>query len=137
MSAIEEIDGATRLSQSFVLAHPREAVWKLISDPEVIARCMPGMSLDGPPQGETVKGRMDVRIGPIGASFAGEGTLRQIAPEYRQIIEGRGGDRKSGSRASGRARSGAAGCTTWRASPCAKRAAATLPRSVSAARSLR
>ena len=72
-----------------------------MADPEAVARCMPGMSLDGPPEGDKVKGRLEVKIGPISASFAGEGTLRQIAAEHRQIIEGRGGDRKSGSRVSG------------------------------------
>ena len=46
-------------------------------------------------------GRLEAKIGPIAASFAGEGTLRQFPAEYRQVIEGRGGDRRSGSRASG------------------------------------
>ena len=72
-----------------------------MSDVEAVARCMPGLSLDGPPVGDTVSGRLEAKIGPIAASFAGEGTLRQLPAEYRQIIEGRGGDRRSGSRASG------------------------------------
>jgi carbon-monoxide dehydrogenase small subunit len=97
----EEVAGATRISQSFVLLHPREAVWRLISDVEAVARCMPGLSLAGPPQGDKVAGRLDARIGPIAASFAGEGTVRQFPAEHRQVVEGRGGDRKSGSRASG------------------------------------
>ncbi|MET0192619.1 MAG: 2Fe-2S iron-sulfur cluster-binding protein [Hyphomicrobiaceae bacterium] len=101
VGAIEDRDGATRITQSFVLPHPLDAVWRLMADPEAVARCMPGMSLDGPPEGDRVKGRLEVKIGPISASFAGEGTLRQIAAEHRQIIEGRGGDRKSGSRVSG------------------------------------
>ena len=101
VGAIEDRDGATRITQSFVLPHPLDAVWQLMADPEAVARCMPGMSLDGPPEGDKVKGRLEVKIGPISASFAGEGTLRQIAAEHRQIIEGRGGDRKSGSRVSG------------------------------------
>ena len=97
----EEVAGATRISQSFVLLHPREAVWRLISDVEAVARCMPGLSLAGPPQGDKVAGRLDARIGPIAASFAGEGTVRQFPAEHRQVVEGRGGDRRSGSRASG------------------------------------
>ena len=62
---------------------------------------MPGLSLAGPPQGDKVAGRLEAKIGPISASFAGEGTIRQIPADYRQVIEGRGGDRRSGSRASG------------------------------------
>ncbi len=98
---LEEAGGETRITQSFVLPHPRAAVWKLMSDVEAVARCMPGLSLDGPPVGDNVSGRLEAKIGPIAASFAGEGTLRQLPAEYRQIIEGRGGDRRSGSRASG------------------------------------
>jgi carbon-monoxide dehydrogenase small subunit len=102
VGAIAEVDGATRLTQSFVLEHSRDMVWALMSDPQAVVRCMPGMSLDGPPHGDKVTGRLQVKIGPISASFAGEGTLKQIASEFRQIIEGRGGDRRSGSRVSGR-----------------------------------
>ena len=98
---LEEAGGETRITQSFVLPHPRAAVWKLMSDVEAVARCMPGLSLDGPPVGDAVSGRLEAKIGPIAASFAGEGTLRQLPAEHRQIIEGRGGDRRSGSRASG------------------------------------
>jgi carbon-monoxide dehydrogenase small subunit len=98
---LEEAGGETRVTQSFVLPHPRAAVWKLMSDVEAVARCMPGLSLDGPPAGDIVSGRLEAKIGAIAASFAGEGTLRQVPAEFRQIIEGRGGDRRSGSRASG------------------------------------
>ena len=49
-----------------------------MSDVEAVARCMPGLSLDGPPVGDKVSGRLEAKIGPIAASFAGEGTLRQL-----------------------------------------------------------
>jgi carbon-monoxide dehydrogenase small subunit len=98
---LEQAGGATRISQSFVLPHPRDAVWRLMSDVEAVARCMPGLSLAGPPQGDKVAGRLEAKIGPISASFAGEGTIRQTPADYRQIVEGRGGDRRSGSHASG------------------------------------
>ena len=72
-----------------------------MSDVEAVARCMPGLSLDGPPQGDKVAGRLEAKIGPISASFTGEGTIKQMPVDYRQVIDGHGGDRKSGSRASG------------------------------------
>jgi carbon-monoxide dehydrogenase small subunit len=98
---IEEAGGVIRLSQSFVLEHPREAVWALMSDPEAVARCLPGARLDGPPQDGRLTGRIEVRLGPVAASFAGEGTVTQFPSEYRQAIEGRAADRKGGSRVSG------------------------------------
>jgi carbon-monoxide dehydrogenase small subunit len=98
---IEQLDGVVRLSQSFVLEHPRGVVWTLMSDPEAVARCMPGAHLDGPPQNGRLKGRIEVKLGPVAASFAGEGTVTADPSEYRQVIEGRGVDRKGGSRVSG------------------------------------
>ena len=98
---IEETDGVIRLSQSFVLEQRREAVWALMSDPEAVARCMPGARLDGPPEDGRIKGRIEVRLGPVAASFSGEGSVTQAPSEYRQRIEGRAVDRKGGSRVSG------------------------------------
>ncbi len=94
-------DGGVRLSQSFVLEHPREAVWALMSDPEAVALCMPGARLDGPPQDGKITGRIEVGLGPIVARFAGAGSVRQLPDDYRQVIEGHGADRRSGSRVSG------------------------------------
>jgi carbon-monoxide dehydrogenase small subunit len=101
VGAVEVRDGATHITQSFVLPHPRETVWRLISNPQAVARCMPGLILEEPLQGERLEGRLQVKIGPITASFAGEGTLRQSPAEFRQTIVGRGGDRGTGSRVSG------------------------------------
>jgi carbon-monoxide dehydrogenase small subunit len=101
VGAMQEVGGATRLTQSFTLPHPRQVVWALMSDVAALARCMPGLALDGPPQDGKVSGRMEVRIGPITARFAGQGMVEQFASDYRQVISGSGGDRKSGSRATG------------------------------------
>jgi len=74
----------------------------LMSNPEAVAACMPGARLDGPPQQDgRVAGRIEVRLGPIVASFSGTGTATPFPSEYRQRIEGHGADRRSGSRVSG------------------------------------
>ena len=100
--SIEVVDGIIRLSQSFVLEHPREAVWALMSNPEAVVACMPGARLDAPPQQDgRIAGRIEVRLGPIVAGFSGTGTATPFPSEYRQRIEGHGADRKSGSRVSG------------------------------------
>jgi carbon-monoxide dehydrogenase small subunit len=101
VGAIEAVAGATKLTQSFVLEHPREAVWQLMADAETVASCIPGMKLDGPLVDGRASGRMEVALGPIKASFAGEGTVMSFPAEHRQMITGKGGDRKSGSNASG------------------------------------
>jgi aerobic carbon-monoxide dehydrogenase small subunit len=101
VGTLEDVGAESRISQSFVLPHPRDRVWRLMSDVAALGRCMPGLVLDGPPSGDTVSGRLEARIGPIRASFAGEGTLRQFPGDFRQVVAGSGGDARTGSRATG------------------------------------
>jgi aerobic carbon-monoxide dehydrogenase small subunit len=97
-----EIEGATLLSQSFVLEHSRDAVWRIMADLQAVAACMPGLAVEGPFESGRVTGRMQIRLGPIKASFAGDGQVSSFPAEYREVITGAGGDRRSGSSASGR-----------------------------------
>jgi aerobic carbon-monoxide dehydrogenase small subunit len=98
VEVVEQLDGSNRLTERFELAHPRAAVWELMADTERVARCMPGVSLDGPPQDGAVRGRLNVKIGPITARFAGAGSVQRFAEDFRQVITASGGDHASGSR---------------------------------------
>jgi aerobic carbon-monoxide dehydrogenase small subunit len=100
VGVVEQLDAGNRLTERFELAYPREAVWALMADTERVARCMPGVALDGPPQDGRVRGRFDVKIGPITARFAGEGSVERFADNFRQVITASGSDRNSGSRVS-------------------------------------
>jgi carbon-monoxide dehydrogenase small subunit len=100
--AMEQRGGSVHLGQTFTLAHPRDAVWSVMADAQAVARCVPGAELDAPPDAAgRIAGRIAVRLGPIAARFAGEGEVNRFPAEFRQVIAGRGGDRKSGSRVSG------------------------------------
>src|SRR5206468_425958 len=81
---LEDADGAARISQSFVLAHAREAVWGLMADVEKVARCMPGLSLDGPPQGDKVTGRLEAQIGRAGLV---RDLVRRIGEAFAQNLD--------------------------------------------------
>ncbi|MEZ5785661.1 MAG: 2Fe-2S iron-sulfur cluster-binding protein [Xanthobacteraceae bacterium] len=98
---ITAADGVTRLTQNIVLEHPVAAVWALMGNPEKVAPCLPGLTLDGPPQDGRLSGRMEVAIGPITARFAGTGTVTRDDGQRRMAIEARGSDRRSGSLAAG------------------------------------
>ncbi|MGB0086520.1 MAG: 2Fe-2S iron-sulfur cluster-binding protein [Rhodomicrobiaceae bacterium] len=95
-------DGFTEIPQHFVLPHPPEDVWVLMSDLRAVADAMPGAALDESATDEHVTGRMSVRVGPMRPSFAGEATVRKDAAKRRVEIEGSGRDRKSASAAQGR-----------------------------------
>src|SRR5262245_20595486 len=102
LASFEDRDGRVGLEQAFVLPHPLVAVWGLVSNVERLARCVPGLSLDGAPDGERVAGSLDVRLGPITARFTGHGRVRTNASARRLEVEGQGRDRKGGSSVTGR-----------------------------------
>jgi carbon-monoxide dehydrogenase small subunit len=101
IETLAQHDGEVRLRQRFELAHAPAAVWGLVSDVARLAQCMPGLSLDGPPDGERVSGALDIKLGPITARFAGQGKVRLEPLEQRLVVVGRGVDRKGGSNVSG------------------------------------
>jgi len=95
-------DGFTRLVQTIVVHHPRDVVWRYLADIPKVAACLPGASLDHVGDDRRFTGRMAVQLGPITASFAGEGIVTRTDGDYRGVIEGHGRDTKSASRAKGR-----------------------------------
>jgi carbon-monoxide dehydrogenase small subunit len=93
--------GWTRLTDGFTVPQPIDTVWALFADlPRMIA-CMPGASLD-PIDGPVLKGRMQVKLGPISAAFTGAATVERDDAAKRGIVSGSGGDGKGSSRARGR-----------------------------------
>jgi carbon-monoxide dehydrogenase small subunit len=97
-------EGASELRQEFEVTHPPDAVWALFRDIETIAGCMPGASLDGPPDGERVAGRIAVKMGPISAAFAGNATVRFDDAKQSGTISGHGRDGATGSGVRGEVR---------------------------------
>jgi carbon-monoxide dehydrogenase small subunit len=95
-------DGMTALAQSFVVRHPRQAVWRFMQEIEQVAACMPGAALTGPVRDGRLEGRIAIKLGPIGATFAGEGAMALDEAQLRGTIEGSGRDRRSATRAKGR-----------------------------------
>jgi carbon monoxide dehydrogenase subunit G len=64
-----------RLANEFRSARPADELFALLADVERVAPCLPGATLEGRDD-EDWTGRMDVRIGPIKASY--RGSLRQL-----------------------------------------------------------
>ena len=58
------------LEHSFTVPVPRERAWEELLDVERVAPCMPGASLDSV-DGDTIKGRIKVKVGPISMTYAG------------------------------------------------------------------
>ena len=89
------------IEQSFTVPYPRDAVWARFHDTPDIVACLPGASLTAPVDNGMLKLAMTVKLGPIVASFAGDGEMQLDDGQYRGSIAGTGVDRKSASRVKG------------------------------------
>jgi uncharacterized protein len=87
------------LSETTTIALPADEVWPLLSDPALVASCIPGASLS-PDQGDGLwRGSIRVKFGPTVAVFRGEATLTFDHTARTCTIEGRGIDGRGASRA--------------------------------------
>lgn len=89
------------LKQSFSVDHPREQVWETFQDLPLVVQCIPGASLEAPPQDGVAKGRMTVKLGPVKADFGGEAEITSDIDTYTGTIVGKGMDKSHASRAKG------------------------------------
>ena len=71
----------------------RELVWKMLLDPDVLAKTMPGATVITRVAEDRYEGKMKVGVGPItAAEFEVTITLSDAVPpsSYRMLIEGKG-----------------------------------------------
>ncbi|MFI5878947.1 SRPBCC family protein [Streptomyces sp. NPDC051554] len=81
-----------QLTNSVPIKASPDDVFALMNDVERVASCMPGAALDGQ-DGDTWRGRVKIRVGPISASYAGTVRFLEIDAEKRRLrVHARGRD---------------------------------------------
>jgi len=81
-----------KLQGEYIFDGPREEVWEIVRDPEVLASALPGtQSLEQVGESEYA-GTMHVRIGPVAGVFAGKIIVSdEVPPESCTLeVEGKG-----------------------------------------------
>jgi uncharacterized protein len=78
---------------------PPEVLWPILSDPAIVASCIPGAVLTKSGEDGTYQGTMRVKFGPTVAVFRGEAKLAYDHSARRCTIQGRGIDGRGASRA--------------------------------------
>ena len=94
------VSSGTRIEDEVVVKHSVDAVWKAFADMPAVAACLPGAEITES-AGNSVKGRISVKFGPMKAAFAGGATLERDETARRGLIRGAGQDALSSSRARG------------------------------------
>ena len=81
-----------KIDGEYLFKGPREEVWEIIRDPEVLATALPGTkSLDKVGENE-YRGDMNVKVGPVGGLFSGHLLVsNEVPPESLTLtVDGRG-----------------------------------------------
>jgi carbon-monoxide dehydrogenase small subunit len=95
-----ERKGWTRFEESFVIARAPDVVWAAFADFPAVASCLPGAELTEHDE-RTVKGRLNVKLGPISAGFAGSAAVERNEAAMTGTAKGAGSDNASRSRTRG------------------------------------
>jgi len=81
-----------KIEGEYLFDGPREAVWEIVRDPDILATALPGtQSLEQISENE-YQGEMQVRIGPVGGLFSGKVLISDEVPPESLImtVEGKG-----------------------------------------------
>src|SRR5579885_3201687 len=89
-----------RLTQRIRLGLPRDAVWRAVQDPALVAGCVPGAHILSQ-EGGRIRGEILASLGPIRARFAGEAVVTYDDARYAGRLTGEGRDAATGTRLSG------------------------------------
>jgi uncharacterized protein len=90
---------AIEIVKTFVVKAPPAVVWGFLTDPQRVARCMPGAAITDRIDENTYTGTMAVKVGPVAASYKGKIIFEKLDPSARvaqivatgQDVRGRGG----------------------------------------------
>jgi carbon monoxide dehydrogenase subunit G len=90
---------AFEIVKTFVVRCPPEQVWRFLTDPEKVARCLPGAAITGKLDEKTWHGTMTVKVGPVSSSYKGKVAFEKLDAASRtaeivatgQDTRGRGG----------------------------------------------
>lgn len=97
------------INQSIKVARTPEEVWEFLSDVPAVAQCVPGLELHEEREDGTYRGSFAIKVGPLGAKLDGEGVLTRDDENLSASVEGKGVDKRGGSRAKGVMRYNVAG----------------------------
>ena len=80
------------LEGTYEIAAPRELVWEMVLDPDVLARVMPGCEKLERTGEDEYKGKLRIKVGPVDGVYQGTLKLSQLRPleGFRLAVNGRG-----------------------------------------------
>lgn len=87
-----------KITHEFHVDRPLETVWDYFQDIPSVAQCLPGAELTEEKGDNVYAGKVSVKLGPLSATFEGEANVAPDAATKSGTIDGKGVDRRGGSR---------------------------------------
>src|SRR5262245_39920012 len=90
---------AMEISKAFVVNAAPDAVWAFLTDPQRVARCLPGAAITNQVDEQTHAGTITVKLGPVAATYKGTMRFERLDAATRtaeivaagQDVRGKGG----------------------------------------------
>ena len=90
---------AMEITKTFTVNAAPAAVWAFLTDPQRVARCLPGAAIGEQLDDKTYAGTMTVKVGPVSSSYKGKVTFERLDASSRtaeirasgQDVRGKGG----------------------------------------------
>jgi uncharacterized protein len=84
---------AIKIEKSFQAPESAAEVWKILSDPRMVASCVPGAQVTEAVDDRTYKGVIKVKLGPTVTDYKGEAHIERLDDQNREIeMIGKGQD---------------------------------------------
>ena len=84
-----------KIANEFTVHVPIDVAWKVLTDLEGIAPCLPGAQLTGV-DGDVYQGKVKIKVGPVISEFAGTARFAEKDDDaYRGVIDAKGRDARS------------------------------------------
>ncbi len=89
-----------KLENNFTVPADVDTTWRAFNDPETVAPCFPGATLDST-EGDSFTGTVKVKLGPISLTYKGKGTfVERDEANHRVVIDAQGSDSRGNGTAS-------------------------------------
>jgi uncharacterized protein len=81
-----------KIEGSYLMAFPRETVWKALTDPQVIAKCLPGCEKMEALGEDLYEATLKIGIGAVKGTFRSQIRMQVLSrgQQYRLAVEGKG-----------------------------------------------
>lgn len=93
-----------KVEGTYTVAAPRQRVWELLNDPDVLARVTPGVKHLDPLGNDTYKATIEIGVGPVKGSYDGQVSIADRVPPERMTLKVEGGGKPGTIRATGELR---------------------------------